>query len=299
MKFGSVDNPGSVDLSLPGDHPDTAEVLSKKRTSSAPGVYVGCAKWNRQELKNFYPRGTKDELAYYATRFNAIELNATFYRNFPPEQVTVWYDKVPDNFRFFPKVNQQISHRKWLADAKDATEEFLNSVSYFREKLGTIFLQMRGSFSPKHFKRVQEFIEYWPREIPLAVELRHPDWFADPGIARDLYRLLEEHNIANVIVDTAGRRDLMHMRLTNNEAFVRYVGANHPTDYARLDEWVERLRSWVDQGLRNIHFFVHQNVERESPELAKYFIQKLKEELKHADCEFPAMDMEEEQQELF
>ena len=41
-------------------------------------------------------------------------------------------------------------------------------------------------------------------------------------------------NISNVIVDTAGRRDLMHMRLTNPTAFVRYVGANHESDYTRL-----------------------------------------------------------------
>ena len=72
---------------------------------------------------------------------------------------------------------------------------------------------------------------------------------------------------------------MVHMRLTNNEAFIRYVGANHPTDYSRLDEWVERLKEWSDLGLQNINFFIHQNLEVESPLLAAYFIKKLNKEL--------------------
>lgn len=279
MKFGSIDNPDQIDFSLPDDHPDTANILSKNRNSGKPAIYVGCAKWNRQDLKNFYPRGTKDELEYYASRFNAIELNATFYRNFRANQVESWYDKVPEHFRFFPKVNQEVSHRKWLGDVNNATEYFLNSVLNFKEKLGTIFLQMRDNFSPKHFDRVADFIESWPDELSLAVEFRHPDWFNDPDVAQNLYQLLEENSVANIIVDTAGRRDLMHMRLTNNEAFIRYVGANHPSDYTRLDDWVRRLKTWTDQGLDNIHFFVHQNQEKESPLLAAHFIKKLNGEI--------------------
>ena len=51
---------------------------------------------------------------------------------------------------------------------------------------------------------------------------------------------------ANIIVDTAGRRDMLHMRLTTPSAFIRYVGANHPSDYTRLDDWVERIENWVE-----------------------------------------------------
>lgn len=280
MKFGKVDNPETVDFSFPEDHPDTAAVLSaNKNKKKSPRIYIGCAKWNRQDLKNFYPRGTKDELVYYATQFNAIELNATFYRNFPPSQFAAWYDKVPENFRFFPKVNQMVSHLKRLLDFQGPVEEYLDGVVHLKEKLGTVFLQMHNNFAPKDFDRVVSFIEFWPDEIPLAVEFRHTDWFNDPGVAAELYHLLEENNIANIIVDTAGRRDLMHMRLTNNEAFVRYVGANHESDYDRLDEWVARLKSWVEQGLGHIHFFVHQNLEKASPLLSAYLIKKLNKEL--------------------
>jgi hypothetical protein len=78
------------------------------------------------------------------------------------------------------------------------------------------------------------------------------------------------------VVDTAGRRDLLHMRLTTPKVFVRYVGANNPqSDRERLDDWVARLKVWVDQGIRDIYFFVHQNIELESPFLSAYFIEKL------------------------
>ena len=71
-------------------------------------VFVGCAKWNKTDLKGFYPKGTKDELAYYAQQFNSIELNATFYSSPSKDQVKIWKDKTPENFKFFPKIPQSV-----------------------------------------------------------------------------------------------------------------------------------------------------------------------------------------------
>ncbi len=275
MKFGSVENPQDIDFTLPLDHPKTKDVLNKVKDDSIPEIFVGCAKWNRADLKGFYPRGTKDELEYYSRQFNSIELNATFYRIFPAEQFAKWYDKTPSNFKFFPKLNQEISHWKRLNETKAVVEEYLYNASNLKEKLGTIFLQMHNNFAPKDFNRIVNFIETWPKEVALAVEFRHTNWYNDATVANELFNLLETNNVSNVIVDTAGRRDLMHMRLTNSTAFVRYVGANHATDYARLDDWVERLKLWQEQGIKEIDFFIHQNIEKESPLLSAYFIEKL------------------------
>ncbi len=280
MKFGKVEHPESIDFTLPNDHLDTEVVLAKETLEKSTNVYVGCAKWNRQDLKNFYPRGTKDELAYYSSQFNCIELNATFYRIFPSEQYTKWYDKTPDNFKFFPKIVQNVSHLRRLNDqAYPVLDEYLNVTSNLKDKLGTIFLQMHNNFGPKNWDRVVRFIEYWPKEFSLSMEFRHTDWFNDEKVANELYHLLEENNITNTLVDTAGRRDIMHMRLTNKEAFIRYVGANHKSDYARLDDWVEKLATWKSRGLQDIHFFVHQNLELESPLLSAYFIEKLNKKI--------------------
>lgn len=286
MKFGSVQYPEEIDFALPDDHPDTNRVLKQWNNNKQPEMYVGCAKWNRKDLKNFYPEGTGDELTYYSSQFNAVELNATFYNTFNPQQISQWYKKTPDGFKFFPKVNRYISHLKWLNGVEKAVDDFYDSIIHFKEKLGTTFLQLRNDFAPKFFDRVQAFVEYWP-ELPLAIEFRHTDWYNDPKVADELYALLEENKIANVLVDTAGRRDLMHMRMTNGEAFIRYVGANHPTDVDRLDEWVPRLKQWSEQGLRRIHFFVHQNKEQKSPQLAAHFIENINSALE-ADLKVPA-----------
>lgn len=287
MKFGKVDNPELIDFSFPSDHPDTEIILSETKSADTLQVYVGCAKWNRQDLKNFYPRGTKDELGYYSTQFNSIELNATFYRIFPAETYQKWYDKTPRGFKFFPKMSQNVSHLRRLNDkVYDIVDAYLEVTSLLKEKLGTIFLQMHGNFGPKNWDRVVRFVEYWPKEFPLAMEFRHTDWFNDASVAQELYHLLQENRIANVLVDTAGRRDIMHMRLTTNEAFIRYVGANHATDYPRLDDWVLKLKDWKSKGLNKIHFFVHQNMELESPLLTAYFIDNLNREL-NTDLQIP------------
>lgn len=279
MQFGKVEVPGVIDFTLPETAMDTVELLTKVKVKDKLSIHVGCAKWNRADLKGFYPRGTKDELRYYSNEFNAIELNATFYRQFSDEQFKVWKNKTPIGFKFFPKLTQEISHFKRLKDVADVVNVFLENALHLEEKLGTIFLQLHNNFDPSNFKRLANFVVSWPKEIPLSVECRHADWFKNNEVSKDFYQMLRESNVSNTIVDTAGRRDMLHMHLTNNEAFVRFVGANHPSDYDRLDDWVVRLKEWQVLGLKNIHFFIHQNIEEASPLLAAYFIKKLNKEL--------------------
>jgi len=278
MNFGKVDNPENIDFTLPEDHISTLEVLGKQQAANC-NVYVGCAKWSKQDLKGFYPRGTKDELTYYATQFNSIELNATFYRTFPIATVEKWHQKTPTDFKFFPKINQSISQFNRLQNCEAELNGYLDSISHLQEKLGTIFLQMHPNFSPKKLDALVNFIQEWPKGFPLAVELRHTDWYNDNTVTNELYQLFEENNISNIAVDTAGRRDLLHMKLTTKDAFIRYNGANHESDYTRLDDWFDRIKIWIENGLENLYFFVHQNLETESPLLSKYFIEKFNNEL--------------------
>ncbi|MDN4164246.1 DUF72 domain-containing protein [Cytophagales bacterium LB-30] len=280
MIFGKVDDPGKVDFTLPPDHPQTKEILKRYKSSGKSfEVYVGCAKWNKKDLKGFYPKGVKDELAYYATQFNSIEMNSTFYNMPNAAQVEVWASKTPESFRFFPKITNSISHFSRLKEVGQATQVYCDAISHFGERLGAVFLQLHDKFSPKEWPKLEQFLREFPAVIPLAVEVRHEDWFKSGEASEALTHLLEELGQANILVDTAGRRDMLHMRLTNEVAFIRYVGANHPKDYERLDEWVERIKTWKEQGLQKLYFFVHQNVEVESPLLSAHFIKHLNKAL--------------------
>ncbi|PZP45148.1 MAG: DUF72 domain-containing protein, partial [Pseudopedobacter saltans] len=95
MKFGKVDDPSLVDFSLPDDTVATQRLLKKTKNKKETEIYIGCAKWNKKDLKGFYPKGIKDELSYYAHEFNSVEMNATFYKMPDLTQVEKGKEKVP------------------------------------------------------------------------------------------------------------------------------------------------------------------------------------------------------------
>ncbi|MDT0294328.1 DUF72 domain-containing protein [Mesonia ostreae] len=277
MKFGKVDHPEDIDFCLPKDHEQTHNILHKFEPNTWNDVRIGCAKWNKKDLKGFYPRGTKEELTYYSTQFNSIELNASFYRMWPFEQFEKWKGKTVEDFKFFPKVPRLISHLKRLQDCDDLVTDFTANLTGLEHKLGMVFLQMPDNFLPKDMDRLAPFFEKWPKEIPLSIEVRNENWFKDKAVEDDFNSILLKYNVSNLITDSAGRRDLLHMRLTNQTAFIRYNGANHSSDYDRLDDWLDRIENWYTHGLKNLYFFIHQNIEESSPLLSAYFIEKFNE----------------------
>lgn len=279
MQFGKVAHPEQIDFSLPPTPARTLDLLKASPADKGLQVSVGCAKWNKKDLKGFYPSGTKDELEYYSHQFNSIELNATFYQSPSKDQVEKWKEKTPEGFKFFPKVPQTISHYARLLHCKEPTLAFCDAIAHFEEKLGMAFLQLHENFKPKDWERLESFLIDFPKGCPLALEVRNEAWFDDKAVLEKLCGTLEKLAMAHIIVDTAGRRDMLHMRLTTPVAFVRFVGANHPSDYERLDEWVDRIEEWSLAGLRDLYFFVHQNTEVESPLLAAHFIEKLNQRL--------------------
>ncbi|NNJ54897.1 MAG: DUF72 domain-containing protein, partial [Bacteroidia bacterium] len=192
--------------------------------------------------------------------------------------VDKWYQRSAPDFTFFPKVPQLISQFRRLKNCENELDDYLVSISHFKEKLGTVFLQMNDNYGPNNFDDFAHFIEKWPKDLPLTAELRHTDWFNDSSVADRLYHLLEENGVGNTITDTAGRRDIIHMRLTNPTCFVRFTGANHTSDIDRLDEWFERLTQWKELGIQQINFFIHQTIEKDLQMLSARMIERINKE---------------------
>lgn len=280
MKFGKVTSPELIDFTLPDDHPDTAKVLQSPSKEIDFKVYTGCTKWSKSGLPGFYPPGTQNELGYYARQFNAIEFNATFYRVFPADQYLQWKDMVPDNFRFFPKVEQFIGHLKRLTpEGLERLQPFLDSTLLLGDKLGTIFLQLHPNFSTKFLDRVLDFIELWPENVSCAIEFRDPSWYGENGLHPEVSAVMKARGMVHILTDTAGRRDLLHMQLTSKEAFIRFVAVNHDLDHSRIEEWVKRIVVWKKAGLHQLEFFIHQEMKKERPFLASFFMEKLNKAL--------------------
>jgi uncharacterized protein YecE (DUF72 family) len=287
MEFGRV-NPeelAAVDFTLPPDPELTITTLKAAQSNQPIQVHVGCAKWGRKEwIGQIYPPKTKDAnfLDEYVKHFDCIELNATFYNIYGPDTIAKWKAKADSNphFKFCPKFSQSISHIRRLKNAEDITTSYYEGIMAFGDKLGPLFLQLSDNYTPKSFPELKVYLKQLPKDVPVFVELRHKEWFAVAENRDKVFALFRDLNIGAVITDATGRRDVVHMQLPTPHAFIRFVGNGlHPTDYVRVDEWVDRIKQWQQLGLQSVWFFMHQHDEQYSPKLADYVVVKLNEAL--------------------
>lgn len=284
MDFGRVaeETLDSIDFSLPKEPVFNKTVLPGGKNKMAK-VYVGCAKWGRPEwVGKIYPVKTKerDFLKHYVQHYNCIELNATHYKIYGERGIAKWNEQAIDkDFLFCPKMYKGITHFGRLTDKPFLVTEFLRGVLAFREHLGPVFIQVSDAFSPKRKDELFTFLKSLPTDLQFFVEVRHTDWFTKPEISEALFKTLQQLNMGAVITDTAGRRDCAHMQLTIPKTFIRYVGNSlHPSDYTRIDAWVERMKYWLNKGIEDIYFFMHMHDEATSPELTVYLVDKLNAE---------------------
>jgi uncharacterized protein YecE (DUF72 family) len=299
MDFGKLTDEQlvNVDFALPPDGAQTATTLNGLNPVPDPKFYVGCAKWGRKEWVNMiYPPKVKEAnfLDEYVKHFNSIELNAVFYSIPKADLIRKWKDKADENshngFLFCPKFSRTISHMKRLKDADLATDQYLSSIYEFGEYLGPCFLQLGDNFTPTSFDILESYLEKLPRDLKVFVEVRHQSWFADPICRKQVFEMLNRVGKGAIITDASGRRDCLHMELSIPEVFIRFVGnglAHQASDFARVDEWVLRLKYWLNNGLGKVFFFLHQHDEKDTPILANYTIQQFN---KHLGATIPEIE---------
>jgi uncharacterized protein YecE (DUF72 family) len=284
MDFGLVtaDEVRDIDFTLPLDGQFTIDLLNNQEIADKPEIRIALDKWGRKEwVGPLYPDRSRerDFLSEYSVLFQTIELNACFYSIPPQDLVRKWKRQIAreqrDNFLFMPKVSRVVSHIKRLHNAEAPMAEFLEAVRLFGENLGPIFLQLGDNFPPKNLEFIEDFIKELPTDLRFFVELRHEDWFSDPENRKAVFSLFKQYHIGAVITDTPGRRDCVHMELTVPEVFVRFNGLGkkfRDMDFKRLDDWAERLQSWVASGLQKVYFTISQKDVDDSPALAEYAI---------------------------
>ncbi|WPN96119.1 DUF72 domain-containing protein [Pseudomonas sp. MUP55] len=160
-------------------------------------LYVGCAGWSlpREHWPAFAEQGT--HLQRYASRFNAVEINSSFYRPHLPKTYERWRESVPEGFRFSVKVPKRITHELRLQQCGTALDEFLAQCLQLNEKLGCLLVQLPPSLS---FERpvAQAFFEALRQRFAgtVVLEPRHASWLAAGA-------LLQAFEIAWVTADPA------------------------------------------------------------------------------------------------
>jgi uncharacterized protein YecE (DUF72 family) len=282
MKFGKLGKIDGIDFTMPPTPKTTVELLKNSaQNKSAPVILSGCTGWSMKEWQgSFYPKNAKsqDFLRFYARQFNTIELNSTYYRIPDKKTVDKWVEQTVPGFKFAPKIPQIISQSEDLSLRESYIESFTEVIAALDDRLGISFLQLPPNFGPRNIRTLEQFLKRFPTsEIPLSVELRNENWFVEKDMTM-LQDLLAAYNVGIVLSDVAGRRDVLHMYLSNNTAIIRFVGNDlHQSDFSRLDAWMIRLKEWVELGLREVYFFHHQDNNLLAPEMTIYFNRKVNE----------------------
>jgi uncharacterized protein YecE (DUF72 family) len=142
-------------------------------------LHLGTIGWSYSFWKGkFYPNKTasKNYLAYYASQFNTVEIDSTFYRNPTSKTVENWKQQTPDGFRFSLKFPQMITHVKRLKGCQYETSLFLERASLLGEKLGTLLLQFPPNFGVEHLPDLEAFLQKLPNQHHYVVEVRKRNW---------------------------------------------------------------------------------------------------------------------------
>lgn len=259
--------------------------------------YIGCPIWSHKEwIGSFFPSRTpaSDFLRIYSRKLTTVEGNTTFYAVPNAEVIARWQAETPPEFRFCPKIPRDISHSSALQATRNATLAFVERMSGLGERLGPIFLQLPPGFGPANLKQLETWLAFWPTNVRLAVEVRHPGFF-EKEQAATLNTLLNAHQAARVIMDTrpirvgpAEEQGMLQARerkpdlpvypaITSDFTFVRYIGhTSSEINAPFLDTWAARLAQWLERGL-DLYVFCHCPFEVHSPDICRELYQRLKQ----------------------
>lgn len=295
MEFGKISNFAKVDFSLPEEPSINRQVLSKKKSSFT--FFLGAPVWgNKNFVGKIYPCKTKptNYLEEYSKHFNCIELNSTHYHLPSINLVKKWREVTASDFKFCPKFPQSISHCGYnFSKLQDDIQQFLERMELLDNKLGDYFFQLPPHFAPDSWPILKEFIDQFKLQN-LFIEFRHPGWFLPESRLEKIYEYLQISNVGIVITDVAGRRDVLHMRLTCPKVFIRFTGNSlHRSDFERLNQWGEKILNWREKGLEHCYFILHQPDESQCVELALHLGKRLGFPMK-----LPSLLLEETQEQL-
>lgn len=243
-------------------------------------------------LGSFYPANlsTRDYLTYYATKFNTVEVDSTFYRTPLVSTVKSWYEKTPAGFLFAAKVPRVVTHEKVLVDCEQEFDEFVDHMTLLGEKLGPLLLQF-PYFNEIAFENANEFVarlrtflrRLEGKTVRCAVEIRNKTW-----LDATFLDLLREYKVALALTDQAWmpRPHELFERfdpITSDFTYVRWLGDRKEIERqtktwdrvivdrtAELQEWVKYCHQIVQRGV-TVYAFANNHYAGHAPATVQLF----------------------------
>lgn len=213
---------------------------------------IGCSGWNYKSWRGaFYPPelAASQWLRYYASAFDTVELNNTFYRLPEAGTFAAWRRHMPPGFVVAVKASRFLTHIKRLKDPAEPIERLFSRARALGPRLGPVLYQLPPNFfrNDVNVARLEIFLGALPRRVNRRIvhhvfEFRHRSWYVD-----DTYALLAKHNATMCLHDKRG--SAIFEPLVGPIVYVRFHGTSghyagsYPDD--RLAHWAGRLaRQW-------------------------------------------------------
>ncbi len=181
-------------------------------------------------------------LSLYASHFDTVEVNSTFYRLARRDAVAGWVEQTPATFEFTVKASRYLTHLKRLTDLETGIKRFYAPLQPLLDsgRLGPVLWQL-----PENFHRDDERLAGWLDVLPAGrhtIEFRHQSWF-DPTVMK----MLRDRGVALTIGDHP-QRPFQTRQATADWRFIRFHwgarGRRGNYSDRELDEWVRRIAQW-------------------------------------------------------
>jgi len=227
-------------------------------------IHVGTSGYNYEAWRGiFYPDElpAKKMLTYYASHFDTVEINYSFYRKPTPKTLANWAAQVPPGFRFALKAWQRITHQKRLKEAAELVTAFAEVARELGGRLAPVLYQL-----PPNLKAdaplLRDFLNQLPRDLRAAFEFRHESWFND-----DTYAALRDAGAALCIAES----DEIVTPVVRTAPYGYFRLRRLDYDDAALRRWAAEVRQFDDAFV----YFKHED-EARGPVFAKQFLPLLK-----------------------
>ncbi len=244
-------------------------------------LFVGTSGFSYKHWLNgvFYPKGLPQSrlLEYYATRFNTVEINSTFYRMPSEKTLRSWFAKTPDDFIFSVKMGRTVTHYAKLKECKEELKKQRKIAEILKEKLGVILIQLPPSlgFNAELMDGfLAELKDVWGSlSVRVAVEFRNKSWFV-----KETFALLDKHGATICVSDFKGATNTE----TNDATFV-YIRRHGPSGRyygSYTEEELQKdalmIKGFLAEG-KDVFVYFNNDLEGYAPSNAEL----LKEMLKH------------------
>lgn len=218
--------------------------------------YIGTSGWSYDQWKvGFYPEGlpAKERLRYYSTRFDAVEINNSFYHLPSHERLLDWQRTVPEHFTFALKASRYITHNKKLKDADRTVANLMKPVKGV-EKIGPLLFQLPPRFG-RNEERLEAFLKVLPKNHRCAMEFRDPSWYDEP-----VYALLRKHKVAFCLFE---KGELHSPRLTTADfTYVRLHGRKEGYRGNYTDAMLRNWHQWLKEQRQDCYIFFDNTEEK-------------------------------------